>query len=207
MPHRKGGNSYFKVGDILRIGYSNLSLMRVVYVKIRNPGTPTEAVTYYGQHCLGGLVAAYQVRVKLANARDREIWYDEGRRKSGDGRLLRVSWEKFQRRFGSEKAVTAIGSAMAHVDEWIDTPVYPHDRNVAYAKFFLLLKRLPAWMQNAFSEWMDQYKLFCTYENKRYRCMGASRLGDVWLAEDFERENGYDLRVNVDHCKDWSNKP
>lgn len=49
-------------------------------------------------------------------------------------------------------------------------------------------------------------KLFCQYKGKRYRCTGASRMGDVWLAEDFSRDSGYDLRVNVGECSDWSNK-
>lgn len=30
-------------------------------------------------------------------------------------------------------------------------------------------------------------------------------MGDVWLAEDIQRENGYDLRVDVSKCSNWRN--
>lgn len=94
-----------------------------------------------------------------------------------------------------------------HIDDWIDTPTFPPDRGANYAKFVFEYMRLPAWKQMAFAEWMDQFKLFCTYMGKRYRVTGASRLGDVWLAEDHNRENGYDLRVNVSACTEWGDKP
>jgi hypothetical protein len=28
-------------------------------------------------------------------------------------------------------------------------------------------------------------------------------MGDVWLTKHFERENGYDLRIDIDDCADW----
>ena len=95
---------------------------------------------------------------------------------------------------------------VVHVDDWVDTP-HVGDRGKSYAKFVLLLHRLPAWMKNEFSPWTQQFKLFCTYRGERYRCIGASRLGDVWLTRDFEKEFGYDLRVNVMECLDWSPEP
>lgn len=94
-----------------------------------------------------------------------------------------------------------------HVDEWLDTPSFPSDEGESYAKFVLMYKRMPAWCQGAFAPWMAKHKLFCTYEGKRYRCTGASRMGDVWLAEDFNRENGYDLRVDVGKCSEWGATP
>ena len=94
---------------------------------------------------------------------------------------------------------------MTHVDDWTGTPT--QNRGEAYAKFFFLLRRTPAWMQYAMAEWMDPYKLFCTYQGKRYRVTGASRLGDIWLARDFDRENGYDLRVDLAKCDEWSPEP
>lgn len=92
-----------------------------------------------------------------------------------------------------------------HVDEFIDYP--PRDEAGRYAAFCLMLFRLPALMKWAFTEWTAQYVLFCTYKDARYRVTGASRLGDVWLAEDHKRESGYDLRVNIEDCSAWSAKP
>lgn len=92
-----------------------------------------------------------------------------------------------------------------HVDDFIDMP--PKDEAGRYAAFCLMLFRLPAVMKWAFVKWTAQYVLFCTYEGQRYRVTGASRMGDVWLAKDHAREDGYDLRVNVDDCADWSDKP
>lgn len=96
---------------------------------------------------------------------------------------------------------------MTHVDDWVDRPVMGEGkRGEAYAKFFFLLHRTPAWMQYAFDEWIAPHKLFCTYEGKRWRVTGASRLGDIWLAEDFGRDTGYDLRVDLALCSGWSDE-
>jgi len=94
---------------------------------------------------------------------------------------------------------------MTHVDDWTGTPTMKEDE--AYAKFFFLLRRTPAWMQGAMAQWMDPYKLFCTFDGKRWRVTGASRLGDIWLAEDFTRESGYDRRVDLAECSAWSPTP
>ena len=88
-----------------------------------------------------------------------------------------------------------------HVDEFIQD--YQKDK---YARWFFVLHRFPAFMQADFSEWIKPYKLFCTYKGKKYRCTGASRLGDVWLTPDFNREVGYELRVEVEECSEWSDK-
>lgn len=98
---------------------------------------------------------------------------------------------------------TNAGKELLHVDVWRGRPVF--ERSEAYAKFCLDLARMPAWKKTAYSEWTRQFLLFCTYEGARYRVTGASRLGDVWLAKDFEREMGYDLRVDVAKCSEWSN--
>ena len=89
---------------------------------------------------------------------------------------------------------------MTHVDDFIDS-ISSEDK---YARWVLNHFRLPASLKMLFNEFMEPHKLFCTYEGKRYRCTGASRLGDVWLAEDFNRDTGYDLRVDVSKCSEWS---
>ena len=94
---------------------------------------------------------------------------------------------------------------MKHVDDFIDHP--PEDEASRYAAFCFLLFRLPATMKFAFRTWTDQYKLFCTYHEERYRVVGASRLGDVWLNKDFDEDTAYHLRVAVDDCTEWKDKP
>ena len=57
-------------------------------------------------------------------------------------------------------------------------------------------------------KWLAARKLFCTYtDGKRYRCIGCSRMGDVWLTKHSERENGYDLRIDIDDCTEWEVTP
>lgn len=91
----------------------------------------------------------------------------------------------------------------AHVDDWVESRLYGGDDQERYAAFFLFLKRLPAIYQSAFRHQIDGYKLFCDYGGKRYRCTGASRLGDVWLTADIKKETGYDLRVDILKCSNW----
>jgi hypothetical protein len=94
-----------------------------------------------------------------------------------------------------------------HVDDWLDTPTLNGDEGEKYAKFVLEHKRMPAWKKLAYEKWMRQFRLFCTYNGKRYRCTGASSLGDVWLAKDHNREKGYDMRVSLDDCSAWGSEP
>lgn len=87
-----------------------------------------------------------------------------------------------------------------HVDEFIrDT------KTDVYASWFLLMKRLDAALRSKFSRITGEHKLFCNYEGKQYRVTGASRLGDIWLAENFDRINGYDLRVDIGDCSGFTN--
>ena len=87
-----------------------------------------------------------------------------------------------------------------HVDEFIDSGF----RKDTYARWVLNHFRLPAVLKMDFHDYMKDHKLFCQYERKKYRCTGASRMGDVWLSEDFNRESGYELRVDVEKCTEWS---
>jgi len=89
-----------------------------------------------------------------------------------------------------------------HVDSFIDDP-----RTDVYASWVLNYFRMPAVLQLKFRPVMSEHRLFCTYNGVRYRVTGASRLGDVWLAEDFKRDTGYDHRVSINDCTGWSPKP
>ena len=92
---------------------------------------------------------------------------------------------------------------MKHIDDWLyerhaNPPTAEGEkRALEWLEHF----RRPAVKQD--HKWLAANPLFCTYKGKRYRCIGCSRLGDVWLTEHFERENGYDLRIDVADCSEW----
>jgi hypothetical protein len=89
-----------------------------------------------------------------------------------------------------------------HVDEFIDDPSSP-----AYAAWVLDYFRRPAIQLTRWWPFMKDHRLFATFAGKRYRVTGCSRFGDVWLASDFEREVGYEERVDVDACSEWGASP
>jgi len=93
------------------------------------------------------------------------------------------------------------------VDEWLyDWPTSSDDPN-AYARFVLDNFRKSAGWQSMVRPWMKQFKLFGTYQGKRYRITGASRFGDVYLQPNFDVEHGYEERVTVTDISEWSDKP
>lgn len=96
-------------------------------------------------------------------------------------------------------------SKATHVDDFIDNNI----GNETYARFMLNFFRMPAILNMDFGKFLQEKKLFATFEGQRYRVTGASRMGDVWLRKDFERSDGYDerLRVMVDELSDWSPTP
>ena len=99
---------------------------------------------------------------------------------------------------------------MTHIDDWLDT-IANCDPTLHYA-----WRRLEEFRADATGKvrleqarkrkGIQPPKLFCTYNGKRYRCIGASRMGDIWLTRDFNRDHGYDLRIDVDDCSEWSDK-
>jgi hypothetical protein len=86
-----------------------------------------------------------------------------------------------------------------HIDDFIINP-----NTDDYAAWMFNYFRMPAISKIRFEKFMKDSKLFCTYAGKRYRVTGASRMGDVWLATDFKRDTGYDLRVDVEECTNWA---
>ena len=83
-----------------------------------------------------------------------------------------------------------------HVDDFIDDL-----KSDAYARSWLESFRRPAWDK---MKEPDERKLFATYNGERFRVTGCSRLGDVWLSADPERDCGYEHRVDVGDLSDWS---
>jgi len=109
-----------------------------------------------------------------------------------------------------ENSVIALGKQMhvprivpakepTHIDDFIDD--YKQD---AYARWMFMHFRLPAHMKMAFDKFIENRKLFCIWKEKCYRVTGASRLGDVWLTSNFKKDHGYEYRVCVDECSEWS---
>ncbi len=91
---------------------------------------------------------------------------------------------------------------MTHVDDFVDDWAAPK-----YPRWFFFLHRLPAHLKADFAAFIEPVKLFATWQDKRWRVTGASRMGDVWLTKDFASDCGYQQRVDLAECSDWSDKP
>ena len=89
-----------------------------------------------------------------------------------------------------------------HIDEFIDDP-----KTDPYASWVFAMFRYPAILRGKCADLIERHRLFCTHEGKRYRVTGASRMGDVWLAKDFNQTVAYDERVDVESCSNWSPTP
>ena len=69
-----------------------------------------------------------------------------------------------------------------HIDDWLGRSA--KDEGEKWAKEFLGKFRRPA--IEKCDGWIEEHALFCTYNGERWRVLGASRLGDVWLTKHFE---------------------
>jgi hypothetical protein len=94
-----------------------------------------------------------------------------------------------------------------HVDDFIDAPCIRATESESYAAWMLNHFRFPANLRFKFDKFMKGHKLFATYKDQVYRVTGASRMGDVWLATDFDRKTGYDLRVDINNIQSWGDNP
>jgi len=95
-----------------------------------------------------------------------------------------------------------------HVDTFVDLGTKPWKEDEWYARWVLLFMRFPSAWQLAFAEFFGDRKLYCTYNGDRYRVTMASRFGDIGLAPALAPEDsGYEHRVLVKECSDWSDKP
>lgn len=96
-----------------------------------------------------------------------------------------------------------------HVDAFIDQP-----GGDKYARWVLSLFRFPAVLAADFKEWIRPHKLFCTYQGTRYRVTGCSRLGDLYLHPDFDKDPevspyaapGF-RGVDPEQCNEWGPQP
>jgi len=95
-------------------------------------------------------------------------------------------------------------TAEVHIDEWLDNHAPELTEGETYARWWFEQFRWEAWRKSLYQPIMSRFKLSCIYKGEPYRVTGCSRLGDVWLARDFNREFGYDHRVCVTDCTKWS---
>lgn len=91
-----------------------------------------------------------------------------------------------------------------HVDDFIDFGFSNDDKEEIYARWVLNHFRLSANLKYTFNDLMKDNKLFCYYRGNKMRVTGASRLGDIWLTNNFDKDIGYDIRVSVDDIASWS---
>lgn len=89
-----------------------------------------------------------------------------------------------------------------HVDDFIDHAFRQH----CFARYVLFHYRLPAVLQMDFKPYFKHLRLTCTYQGETWLVTQASRLGVLGLRKDLAASplEGYDIRVNVNDCSDWS---
>lgn len=85
---------------------------------------------------------------------------------------------------------------MKHVDDYLDEPGWD-----PIAKEFLEHARRPAIEKD--HVWLKANTPTVMWQDKQYRCVGASRLGDVWLKGDGPPNAFYDHRVDIAELSDW----
>lgn len=94
---------------------------------------------------------------------------------------------------------------MTHIDDWIEKKIYGNCTDKEqYALAFFFLKGMDAVSSGVIKPIMKDHKLFCDYQNKRYRVTGYSIMGDIWLHTNFETDHGYTDKVNIAFCSNWS---
>lgn len=87
---------------------------------------------------------------------------------------------------------------MMHVDDYLDSgQAHP------LAKEFLEHARRPAVEKD--HRWLAANRLYVMWQGRKYWCVGASRMGDVWLKDTAGgRPNAfYDHRVDITELSDW----
>jgi hypothetical protein len=88
---------------------------------------------------------------------------------------------------------------LIHCDAYINSPNHP-----LCLRWFLVFKRAPAVDQTIMREvGIKEPVLFAKHNGKDVRVTMASRLGDVGITRDLDREYGYDLRVEVADLTDF----
>jgi len=79
-------------------------------------------------------------------------------------------------------------------------------KNEKYARWVIHHFRLKPIVRAAFTEIMSDKLLFCEYNGKKYKVIGAGWNGKIWLAKGCSRQQGYDESVYINECINWSEK-
>lgn len=90
-----------------------------------------------------------------------------------------------------------------HVDQFVKYGLNKKDPNEVHARWVLFHFRAEPLIKTAFHEMIKLQTLFCTYKEKKYKVVGATWSGKIWLSSDYNAEFGYELAVFVDDCSDW----
>jgi hypothetical protein len=94
-----------------------------------------------------------------------------------------------------------------HIFEWLE--LEPHNENERKVKRFLDFRTRSAMFQYKNEDKIKGLKCYCYYNNEKYRIVGASRLGDVWLCSTDSAEYDIDFptytnRVDIEDCSNFS---
>ncbi len=101
---------------------------------------------------------------------------------------------------------------VTHIDDFIDD----YRNKEHYARWFFALCRFPAALQGVFRPWTKDYELYCTWRDERWRVVGCSRMGPIWLKSPTVAKPGtqtwdgafYDIGgADVAECSEWGHKP
>lgn len=95
-----------------------------------------------------------------------------------------------------------------HVYEWLENFNKEECKDEALLKLweFLDFRTRDTMWQWKNKHLKPTYKLFCKFKDKKYKINGASRLGDMWLSKDYNSTEGYDLRVDISDCRNFTFK-
>jgi hypothetical protein len=89
-----------------------------------------------------------------------------------------------------------------HCDDYINDSGTPE-----CLRWFLLINRLPAVASALCYARGVRPVLFATLDGKRVRVVMASRLGDVGITDELERDHGYQQRTWIELLSNFSEVP
>lgn len=82
------------------------------------------------------------------------------------------------------------------------TPLKENPGDLSYARFVLHMYDTPATLAIDIEKFVRKHRLYCDYNGQAYKVVGFSVLGDLWLADNFDRWD-YSLRVDVNQCSNF----
>lgn len=98
--------------------------------------------------------------------------------------------------------------SMSKAPEFKHCDDYIHDASIPKClRLFLLVNRMPAIDMMLFRECGLKPQLYAKHNGEIVRITMASRLGDVGISHNLEKEDGYFTRVPVSALSDFSDKP